>query len=468
MGPLKVLASNPRYFTDGSGKAIYLTGSHTWTNLQDTSVLGPFDYTAYLQLLVQENHNFIRLWHLDALYMAEPLTPWRHLTPLPFQRVSGFGTAADGLPKVDLTQFHQPFFDRLRTRVLAARDRGLYVSIMLFDGWGVETEPSIWQYSMYNPANNLNGIPVTKEQLYALSNLALVTVQEAFVRKVVDTVNDLDNVLFEIANEGPSWSVPWQFHMIDVIHAYEATKPQQHPVLFSAPWATYDWRTSPAAAYAPGWDGATGNGAFVPYRDDPPATDGHKVIINDTDHLWGIGGTSQWVWKSFTRGLHPIYMDPYGVLPNYPPNGDVRKNMGYTLTYANKMNLAKMIPCGDLASTKYCLANPGIEYLIYLPPRSPERGVIMGRGNRIIQWVSQHNDNRALGWLSQLIGLTETVKVDLSAASGALSVEWFNPATGEIIAVETTGGSIQEFTAPFSGDAILYIKDDRKADSGAK
>jgi hypothetical protein len=73
-----------------------------------------------------------------------------------------------------------------------------------------------------------------------------------------------------------------------------------------------------------------------------------------------------------------------------------------------------------------------------------------------------------LGWLSQLIGLTETVKVDLSAASGALSVEWFNPATGEIIAVETTGGSIQEFTAPFSGDAILYIKDDRKADSGAK
>jgi hypothetical protein len=34
-GPLRVLASNPRYFTDGSGKAIFLTGSRVWENLQD-------------------------------------------------------------------------------------------------------------------------------------------------------------------------------------------------------------------------------------------------------------------------------------------------------------------------------------------------------------------------------------------------------------------------------------------------
>jgi hypothetical protein len=38
MGPLRVHPDNPRYFTDGSGRAIYLTGSHTWANLQDTGV----------------------------------------------------------------------------------------------------------------------------------------------------------------------------------------------------------------------------------------------------------------------------------------------------------------------------------------------------------------------------------------------------------------------------------------------
>ena len=34
-GPLRVHPTNPRYFTDGSGQAVFLTGSHTWGNLQD-------------------------------------------------------------------------------------------------------------------------------------------------------------------------------------------------------------------------------------------------------------------------------------------------------------------------------------------------------------------------------------------------------------------------------------------------
>jgi hypothetical protein len=30
---LRVLTANPRYFTDGSGRAVYLTGSHVWWSL---------------------------------------------------------------------------------------------------------------------------------------------------------------------------------------------------------------------------------------------------------------------------------------------------------------------------------------------------------------------------------------------------------------------------------------------------
>jgi len=46
IGPLRVHPGNPRYFTDGtkgpdgSLKAVYLTGSHTWANLIDR---GPSD-----------------------------------------------------------------------------------------------------------------------------------------------------------------------------------------------------------------------------------------------------------------------------------------------------------------------------------------------------------------------------------------------------------------------------------------
>ncbi len=34
-GPLRVSSANPRYFADGTGKVVYLTGSHTWANFQD-------------------------------------------------------------------------------------------------------------------------------------------------------------------------------------------------------------------------------------------------------------------------------------------------------------------------------------------------------------------------------------------------------------------------------------------------
>ncbi len=40
--------------------------------------------------------------------------------------------------------------------------------------------------------------------------------------KVIDTVNDLDNVLYETVNEGDGTSVDWQYHMIDFIKSYES------------------------------------------------------------------------------------------------------------------------------------------------------------------------------------------------------------------------------------------------------
>src|SRR5262249_8349735 len=63
--PLRALATTPNYFTDGSGKAIYLTGSHTWNNLQDWGTNGsiqPLDFDAYVKMLSAHNHNFTLIW----------------------------------------------------------------------------------------------------------------------------------------------------------------------------------------------------------------------------------------------------------------------------------------------------------------------------------------------------------------------------------------------------------------------
>jgi len=65
-----VLDSNPRCFTDGSGNAIYLAGSHDWNKFEDTGyrqaeingALPKFDYDAYPDVLENYHCNFLRLW----------------------------------------------------------------------------------------------------------------------------------------------------------------------------------------------------------------------------------------------------------------------------------------------------------------------------------------------------------------------------------------------------------------------
>lgn len=438
-GPLRVHPKNPRYFTDGSGKAVYLTGSHTWNNLQDIGPSDPpprFDFDAYLDWMEALNHNFIRLWRWE-------LTTWntRRINPAyrkskiltaaphPWAR-TGPGTALDGKPKFDLERFNQAYFDRLRSRVEAAAKRGIYVSVMLFEGWGVQFCPDGWKSHPFHPANNVNGIDGDLNgdgkglEIYTLADPRITAIQEEYVKKVINTINDLDNVLYEISNENHPPSTKWQYHMIEFIHNYEKTKPKQHPVGMTFQYKGGSNRTlfeSPAEWISPNPEGG--------YRNNPPPCDGRKVVISDTDHLWGIGGNRQWVWKSFLRGLNPIFMDPYkgqvlgkGYERKWDP---VRKAMGHTRRFAERMNLAEVSPQGSLSSTGYCLANPGKEYLVYAP-----------QGGEI--------------------------KLDISAAKGRFEVEWFDPKTGKIVDGGTVeGGQSRIFKAPFPGDAVLYIYKER-------
>src|SRR3954464_6261196 len=74
-GPLRVHPGTPRYFTDDGGRAIYLTGSHTWSNLQDQGPEDPpppFDFGRSLDFLRERNHTVIRLWAWEQARWA----PW--------------------------------------------------------------------------------------------------------------------------------------------------------------------------------------------------------------------------------------------------------------------------------------------------------------------------------------------------------------------------------------------------------
>ena len=433
-GPLRVCPENPRYFCDGNGQVIYLTGSHTWNNLVDmSSDSSPaFDFEAYLEWMESYNHNFIRLWAWELLNWdtrgnREDDAKVHFVSPHPWAR-TGPGKAFDGLPKFDLDRFDEEYFRRLRNRISAAQKRGIYVSVMLFEGWGMQFSPDAWRNHPFHPDNNINGIDGDVNgdgmglEIHTLVDSQITALQESYVTKVIDTVNDFDNVLYEISNENHPPSTPWQYHMIRYIKAVEKNRKNQHPVGMTFQYRGGSNETlfkSPADWISPNAEGG--------YRDDPPAADGRKVVITDTDHLWGIGGNHKWVWKSFTRGMNVLFMDPYDGLvlkKSYDPEWaePLRKSLGYARAYALRMNLIDMKP-ENLASSHYCLANRGEEYLVYLPD-------------------STH------------------VQVDLKDVTGSVEVEWFDPVTGDRIEGEpVAGGTACTFESPFeSEDAVLYLK----------
>jgi hypothetical protein len=308
-GPLRVHPQNPRYFTDGttnpdgSPRAVYLTGSHTWNNLVDMGHGDPpgrFDFDAYLDFLERRGHNFIRLWTWDSATWDTRANGAlgkdfvRRVAPLPWAR-TGPGEARDGKPRFDLSKFDPAYFERLRARVKAAGQRGIYVSVMLFEGWGLmhgnrgRAAPEGWAWRTHplHPDNNVNGVDVGIDGglsggVHRLSDRKVNALQAAYVRKVVETVNDLDNVLYEVVNEGGQKE--WDWWVVDTVHDAERGKPKQHPVGLTGHGAERlaSLLASPADWVSPGrQDG---------YGEDPPAWDGRKVSLLDTDHVWGVGG----------------------------------------------------------------------------------------------------------------------------------------------------------------------------------
>ena len=493
LGPLIVSQINPRYFTvaqghAGAGRAVYLTGSHIWNNFHDG--MGPgaacaatperFDYSAYLAFLNERGHNFIRLWRWEQ-FKSQAAGGSYHLcmAPQPWPR-TGPGTAKDGQPKFDLSKFDQAFFDRLRERVIAAGNAGIYVAVMLFDGWALHLSPppDHVEGHPFFAANNVNGVGINSIVDYQALPLdkRVRELQEAYIKKVVDAVQDLPNVMYEVANESsgggtigkefaemlgfkevPNWgnSTEWQYWVIDVVKNYEREKRYvAHPIGITMQFPVADQTkvndplySSRADWISPGYDDEIFRGGGHPmapgsppsrWYDSPPPGDGKKVVISDTDHYAPGKGDALWAWKSFLRGHHPILMDfgiiagvqpadPSAAAPGIPSFASIepaRHAMGDTRRYAERMNLIDMTPRADASSTGYALVNPGREYLVLQPNES-------------------------------------AAAFSVKLAPGSYTAEWFNVNTRKTVpaaAIKVEREGAQNVTPPFAGPAVLYLK----------
>jgi hypothetical protein len=447
-GPLMVSRLNPRYFTVwardiADERAVLLTGSHINNNFQDGAGPGAacaakpehWDFDAYLKFLVDHDHNFIRLWRWEH-FKSQVGDGNFHMcmSPQPWAR-TGPGLAIDGQPRFDLSTFDPAYFERLRGNVRAAGDRGIYVSVMLFEGFGLHLSapPFNIEGHPFHAANNVNGVGLRSIVDYQVLPLdpAIRTLQEEYIQKVVDTVHDLPNVLYEVANEssgatsdavnlpdGTTIDTPigdsteWQYWVMDFVRRYERQMDyDKHPVGMTMQYPVADQRKvnaplrrSRADWISPGFDepiAAGDKGEGPPpgrWLLDPPANDGSKVILSDTDHYSPFKNDALWAWKTFLRGHNPVLYDfgiVMGVKASVPPPGlppyeaaePARRAMGEALRFARKVKLLEMVPSGELSTTGYALARPGQEYLV-LQPSHEQRSftVALTAGTYAVEW----------------------------------------------------------------------------------
>jgi hypothetical protein len=448
--PLRVHPKNPRYFCDVNGVAFYLAGVDNFRALQDWDAkgVGPFDYQGFLNYLKRYNHNFLRMWTWEHTFekdggnCVDRSGKSFYISPPHVWKRTGPGMAIDGLKKFDLTGFDQAYFDRLRDRVVEAGKGGIYVAYVFFQGFSVDR--SAWCGHPFNSKNNINGIDGDDNddgdgfETHTLHNPKITNLQKAYIKKVIDTLWDQNNVLFEVANEplaekGQINSVDavknWNYHLINFIHAYEqSTYGRQHPVGMSYFRTDGDPSSingflfsSPAEYISPG-----GRWVEPAWQNNPPLSTGSKVVIADTDHIHpdqqGGPGYHPWLWMCLTRGHNVNAVDGDGEVEDWFSEVDSRV-MADTSKYAGKMDLSSAIPTDSPrdCSTTYCLKNIGKEYLIYQP----------------------------------LPGL-----FTVNLIPGSYQYEWFNPQTGKVHragSIFSSGGN-QRFIPPFSGQAVLYLK----------
>ncbi|MFN8123988.1 MAG: hypothetical protein U0237_16375 [Thermoleophilia bacterium] len=434
-GALVFTPSRP-FPQDPLGRSIALAGSHTWTNLMDSGTTDPppaFDKDRYLDTLQVHGQNLTRLWTWEqARWTAETREDY-HFSPTVFVR-TGPGTGADGGLRFDLQRVNPAYLARVRERVRAARERGIWTVVMLFDGWSVAPKVSDdmnpWRGHPLNAANNVNGIDGDTDgngdgtDTQTLVDPAVTAVQERYVRAVVAELAAEPNVMYEISNESDGSSVAWQEHMVGVIRDAERDGPLRHPVGMTFPYPGGDddvLLTGPADWVSPGGDPSD------------PRPVGERPVIMDTDHLCGVCGDASFPWRAFTRGNNPLFMDLYddtaiglGALDGDGTDPEwerLRRALGIVREVSEQVDLSRMRPDGSFASSGFALTTGGAR---------PQAVVLATGGDR--------------------------VTLDLREATGRFAVRWVHPRSGVVLArTIANGGGKVSLDPPIDADAVLIL-----------
>ncbi len=455
--PLAVHPQNPHYFLYG-GKPTVLIGS---TEHYGAVINADFDYRTYLRALGQDGLNTTRLF--TGAYFEVPgafgianntLAPRPDRLILPWARSATPGYVLGG-NKFDLSKWNGAYFDRLKDFIVEANRQGVIVEVCLFSSY----YGAGWPHSPFNAANNINNLPsIEPSKANTLDNGGLLRHQEAYVRKLVQELNNFDNFYFEIQNEpwadlkdtvlvhneyvarndlkepGNYWkntlevvartANDWQKHVAGVIRSEEDRLPKKHLVSqnvanFQFPLAEVDPNVSIvnfhyAAPAAVGQNyhfnkviGFNETG-FAGKRDETYRRQAWRFLLaggalfDHLDYSFSVGSEN---------GRDTTYVAPGGGSPA------LRKHFGLLKTFMHSLDLTGMSPQN-------------------LPLKSARGAFVQGLGN---------GKGQCALYAEGIKGFS--LVLDLPA--GDYGAEWLHPATGQKFptSFKHTGGE-KVVTAP--------------------
>jgi hypothetical protein len=409
--PIRLHPENPHYFEWRDEPTILITSGEHYGAVLNRA----FNYKKYLNILQSHRLNLTRIF--TGVY-CEPagafnindntLAPAKEQFICPWVRSKTPGYLNGG-NKFDLTKWDTTYFKRLRNFVADAGKSGVVVEVVLFCTF---YNDSMWDLSPLNASNNINGIGrIVRQDVFTLKDKRLTAVQDAMVRKIVEELNDFDNVYFEICNEpyergGQTQS--WQNHVAQVIVDTEKQLPYKHLIAQNLPWRASNLPkhftgrmapnrhvsvlnfhgTSPPKAVQLYYDlnkiiayDETGRGSNEKYR-----TEGWEFIIaggavyNNLDLSFTVGhenGTSK---SNAPAGGGPVLLRQLGILMDFINGFDfIRMKPDTSVVQAETFE----------AVTVHALVEEGRAYAIYINGCNQiDLTISLPRGLYIAQWIN--------------------------------------------------------------------------------
>jgi len=240
--PVRLRPENPRYFYYNGKPIVLITATEHYGAVLNRN----FDFISYLDEMADKKVNLSRCFLLFRELEGPPKNPHSPCKPLPGEYIAPFlrtgpGYATDGYPKFDLQRWNPEFFQRLHAFLDEASRHGIIVELTLFsNNYG----DLVWNLNPFNAKNNVNGVGDTIWQEYTtMLHVGMWNLQQRYVRKVVQEVNQYDNIYFEICNE-PFGDIggrainrevdKWQAAIRNLIREEDTKLPKQH-LIFQTP-----------------------------------------------------------------------------------------------------------------------------------------------------------------------------------------------------------------------------------------